>query len=161
MAEKMILTKAAREKLEREYRHLIDVERKDVIEQLTLARSQGDLSENADYDAARERQAQIESRIQEIEAIFNNATMAEEEQGAGNKIGIGDIVDYVKENGVALSVKIAGTIGADPMSVPPTVSNESPIGKALIGQKAGVKVRVECAEPYNITITGFHREGAN
>ena len=159
MAEKkqIILTKAEREKLETEYRHLIDVERKDVIEQLTLARSQGDLSENADYDAARERQAQIESRIQEIEAIFNNATMAEESQGAGGKITIGDYVDYVKDDGVALTVKISGNVGADPTSVPPTVSNESPIGKALLGQKAGAKVRVECAEPYNVTITGFHR----
>ena len=159
MAEKkqIILTKAEREKLETEYRHLIDVERKNVIEQLTLARSQGDLSENADYDAARERQAQIESRIQEIEAIFNNATMAEESQGAGGKITIGDYVDYVKDDGVALTVKISGNVGADPTSVPPTVSNESPIGKALLGQKAGAKVRVECAEPYNVTITGFHR----
>ena len=159
MAEKkqIILTKAEREKLETEYRHLIDVERKDVIEQLTLARSQGDLSENADYDAARERQAQIESRIQEIEAIFNNATMAEESQAAGGKITIGDYVDYVKDDGVALTVKISGNVGADPTSVPPTVSNESPIGKALLGQKAGAKVRVECAEPYNVTITGFHR----
>jgi len=159
MAEKkqIILTKAEREKLETEYRHLIDVERKDVIEQLTLARSQGDLSENADYDAARERQAQIESRIQEIEAIFNNATMAEENQGAGGKITIGDYVDYVKDDGVALTVKISGNVGADPTSVPPTVSNESPIGKALLGQKIGAKVRVECAEPYNVTITGSHR----
>lgn len=159
MAEKkqIILTKAEREKLEAEYRHLIDVERKDVIEQLTLARSQGDLSENADYDAARERQAQIESRIQEIEAIFNNATMAEESQGAGGKITIGDYVDYVKDDGVALTVKISGNVGADPTSVPPTVSNESPIGKALLGQKIGAKVRVECAEPYNVTITGSHR----
>lgn len=159
MAEKkqIILTKAEREKLETEYRHLIDVERKDVIEQLTLARSQGDLSENADYDAARERQAQIESRIQEIEAIFNNATMAEENQGAGGKITIGDYVDYVKDDGVSLTVKISGNVGADPTSVPPTVSNESPIGKALLGQKIGAKVRVECAEPYNVTITGSHR----
>ena len=75
---KIILTPEERAQLEKEYRQLIDVERPDVIEKLSLARSQGDLSENADYDAARDRQAQIEGRIREIEAIFNNAVSAEE-----------------------------------------------------------------------------------
>ena len=150
---KIILTKAEREALEAEYRHLIDVEQPDVIEKLQLARSQGDLSENSDYDAARDRQAQIESRIVAIEAILNNAVMAEaQETGTGNKIAIGNIVDYEKEDGKKVQVRISGNVGANPTTVPPTVSNESPIGKALLGQKVGAKVRVEAVTPYTITI---------
>ena len=68
--EKMILTQDGIEKLKAEYRRLIDVDRPDVIEALKAARAQGDLSENADYDAARDRQAKIESRITEIEHIM-------------------------------------------------------------------------------------------
>lgn len=160
MAEKskIILTKAEREALEAEYRHLIDVERVDVIEKIQMARSQGDLSENADYDAARDRQAQIEGRIVAIEAIFNNAVMAEEvEAGSGNKIAIGDVVDYERDNGKKVTVRISGNVGANPETVPPTVSNESPIGKALLGQKVGAKVRVEAVVPYMITIVKVSR----
>ena len=73
---KIILTPEERAQLEKEYRRLIDVERPDVIEKLTLARSQGDLSENADYDAARDRQAQIESRISQIEHWFRSARIS-------------------------------------------------------------------------------------
>ena len=137
--------------MQSEYRHLIDVERQDVIEQLTLARSQGDLSENADYDAARERQAQIEGRIQEIEAIFNNAIMVT--HAVGDRISIGNIVEFQKEDGSKVTVRIAGNTGADPTAEPPAVSNESPIGKALLGQKVGSQIRVECAEPFNAVIT--------
>ena len=160
MAEKtkIILTQEDRDILEKEYRHLIDVERPDVIEKLQLARSQGDLSENADYDAARDRQAQVERRISEIEAIFASATMASEtSHSAASKVSISDVVEYEKEDGTVLSVKIRGNVGADPTALPPSVSNESPIGKALLGQKVGATVRVECDEPYNITIRKISR----
>lgn len=154
----IILTKSVYEQLESEYRHLIDVERPDVIEKLKLAREQGDLSENADYDAARERQAQIESRITEIEGIFNNAVMADSlESSGGNKVSIGDIVVLAKEDGSQLTVRVSGNVGADPLANPPTVSNESPIGKAILGQKLGSTVRVECANPYNVTIKEVDR----
>ena len=75
--EKMILTQDGIEKLKAEYRRLIDVDRPDVIEALKAARAQGDLSENADYDAARDRQAKIESRITEIEHIMATSTTSE------------------------------------------------------------------------------------
>lgn len=157
MAEKakQYLTVAERDELERERRHLLDVERPENIEQLELARSQGDLSENADYDAARERQAQIEGRIKEIESILNNAILLEENErtsGSSNKISIGDIVVFERDDGREIKVRISGNIGANPETVPPTVSNESPIGKALLGQKVGAKLRVECGNPYGITI---------
>ena len=160
MAEKrIILTEAERAKLEKEYRHLIDVERPDVIEKLQLARSQGDLSENADYDAARDRQAQIESRINEIEAIFNAAVSAEEIASEGKgKITIGYVVTY-KEVGSKekLTVRIVGNVGADPLAEIPSVSNESPIGKALIGAGVGDKVLVEAFDTYEIEILSAER----
>ena len=160
MAEKrIILTEAERTKLEKEYRHLIDVERPDVIEKLQLARSQGDLSENADYDAARDRQAQIESRINEIEAIFNAAVSAEEIASEGKgKITIGYVVTY-KEVGSKekLTVRIVGNVGADPLAEIPSVSNESPIGKALIGAGVGDKVLVEAFDTYEIEILSAER----
>ena len=163
MAEKKtILTASERELLNKEYRHLIDVERPDVIEQLQLARSQGDLSENADYDAARDRQSKIEARIQEIENIFNNAVSADEYidngKGASSKINIGDTVSFTEDaSGLEVVVMIVGGVGADPEHVPPTVSIDSPIGKALLEKKVGSTVLVESTEPYSITITNIKK----
>lgn len=158
---KIILTPEERAQLEKEYRQLIDVERPDVIEKLSLARSQGDLSENADYDAARDRQAQIEGRIREIESIFNNAVSAEEAGiGAGSKkIGIGDIVEFEEvKTGEKQTVRIVGQVGADPFAEPPTISNESPIGLALIGKDVGDVALVESSERYEIKILSFTRK---
>ena len=76
--DKVLLTKSGVEKLEEERDNLINVERPRVIEELQLARSQGDLSENADYDAARDKQAQIEQRIKEIEYMLQNAEIISE-----------------------------------------------------------------------------------
>ena len=78
MAEKTKLTKAGYKKLEEELRYLIDVARDEVKRELAEARAQGDLSENADYDAARGKQAEVEARIKEIEATLNNAEIIEE-----------------------------------------------------------------------------------
>ena len=157
---KIILTPEARETLVKEYRDLIDVQRPDVIEKLQLARSQGDLSENADYDAARDRQAQIEGRIAEIEQIFNNSVAAEESSSnRSKKISIGDVVTFVnRETGEEVTVKIAGNIGADPMADLPTVSNESPIGKALLGAEPGKIVLIESVEPYEVEILKSSRK---
>ena len=161
MAEKKnILTAEEREALEREYRDLIDVQRPDVIEKLQLARSQGDLSENADYDAARDRQAQIEGRILQIENILNNSISAEEvESTRGKGISIGDTVTIFDESlEEEIKVKVVGSIGGDPMAEIATVSNESPIGKALLGHEAGDVVRVESEEPYEVKILSYGRK---
>lgn len=161
MAEKkIILTPEEREKLEREYRDLLDVQQPDIVAKLALARSQGDLSENADYDAARDRQAQLEARIKELENIFNNAVSAEEvgATGTGKKIGIGDTVTYVEKlTGEETTVRIVGNVGADPFGNPPTVSNESPVGVALLGHEIGDSVFVESAKRYEIEIKNFVR----
>lgn len=90
--EKMILTQEGYKKLQEEYRNLIDVERPDVIQAIKEARAQGDLSENSEYDAARDRQAKVESRITEIEHIFDVAIVVDsssEGEKAGKKINRG------------------------------------------------------------------------
>ncbi len=152
MAEdKIIMTREGMEKLEKEYRHLLDVERPEVVEQLVQARSQGDLSENADYDAARNRQAQIERRISEIEHIKDHAEIVETKSGS-KKINLGNLVDYTNEKGEDLQVRIVGTIEANPFAEIPSVSDQSALGRSLIGHVAGDKVIVECDEPYEIII---------
>jgi transcription elongation factor GreA len=154
MAEdKMIMTKDGMEKLEKEYRRLIDVERPDVIAALQAARAQGDLSENADYDAARNRQAQIEARITEIEHIKDIAVVVEEGK-QGKKISLGNLVTYKEvKTGEEMTVKIVGTVEADPFATPyPLVSNESALGVALLGQSSGAQITVESDEPYEIEI---------
>ncbi len=152
--EKIVMTREGMEKLEKEYRNLIDNERPEVIEELKLARSQGDLSENADYDAARNKQAQIEARITEIEHIKDIAVIIEESGKSGKKINLGYTVTYKKLNdGKIVTVRLVGTIEANAFGEVPSISDQSAIGKALIDHWVGDTVRVEAATPYDVEIT--------
>jgi len=157
--EKLEMTQDGLDKLEVEYRRLIDIERPDVIEQLKNARAQGDLSENADYDAARNRQAQIEARINQIEHIKDIAVVVAAPK-AGKKASIGNVISYTEvATGEEMKVRIVGTVEADPMAEPiPLVSNESALGKALLGHAKGETVLVECDDPYEITILDAKNE---
>ncbi len=148
--EKMIMTREGMDKLEKEYRHLLDVERPEVIEALQAARAQGDLSENADYDAARNRQAEIEARIAEIEHIKDIAQIVE----AGDKISLGYLITYRDlDSNEEHTIKLVGTVEADPMAEPyPLVSNESALGAALIGHSAGDEIQIESVVPYRILV---------
>jgi len=153
--EKMQMTRKGLEKLEKEYRRLLEVDRPEVIEALKAARAQGDLSENADYDAARNRQAEIEARIAEIEHIKDIARIVDEGKGGkAKKINLGHTVTFVdKESGEKTTVKLVGTVEANPMATPfPLVSNESALGKALIGKMPGDDAVVESQTPYSIHI---------
>jgi transcription elongation factor GreA len=151
--DKMIMTQEGMEKLEKEYRNLIDVERPEVIEQLKAARSQGDLSENADYDAARDKQSKLEARIAEIEHIKDIAVIVKETK-PGKKISLGNTITYKDvASGEESKIKLVGTIEADPFATPyPLISDQSELGKALLGQVAGNKVVVESPDPYEIEI---------
>ncbi len=150
---KQVLTQEEYDKLQKEYRHIIDVEQPKVTADLELARSQGDLSENADYSAARDHQSQLASRVLELEAIFNNHEIVKKDKNANGSISIGNIVKFsILPDGAVMSVKIAGSTGADPMAKIPTISNESPLAKAMLGKVAGDEVRVEVEEPYSIRI---------
>lgn len=156
----IILTQEGLDKLNAEYRNLIDVERPQVIEALQNARAMGDLSENADYDAARNRQAQIEARISEIEYILNNYRLVEssESKRKGKTINISNVVTYKEvESGETYTVKVVSSVESDPVTDVNNikVSNECALGKALIGRKIGDVVRVNGIKPYDIEIVEF------
>lgn len=153
MSKEFVLTKEGLDQLNKEYRNLIDVQRPEVIEALNNARAMGDLSENADYDAARNRQAQVEGRIKEIETILANAKIVSEKKG--RTINISNVVTFKDLScGETLEVKIVSSIESDPLSDPKhmKISNECALGLALIGKKAGDKVLVKADEPYEIEI---------
>ena len=116
MVNKIELTKEGEEKLNKEYRHLIDIDRPEVIEQLTVARAQGDLSENADYDAARNRQAEIEARIKEIENILANAKIIDGTSKSGKVVSLGSTVEVkdLSDNTIS-TYTIVGTVEANPI----------------------------------------------
>lgn len=133
------LTKSGLEDLEKELRELIDYVRPEVIEQLTASRAQGDLSENADYDAARNRQAEVEGRIKQIEDILANAVVIDTNT-KDNRVGIGDSVVLENQDGKRVTYRIVGTIEADPLNN--KISDVSPLGSKLIGHKKGDSVTI-------------------
>lgn len=153
MTQEIILTREGVEQLNKELRRLIDVEKPEVIEALKNARAMGDLSENADYDAARDRQAKVEGRIKEIEEILANAKVVETKKG--REIGISSVVKFKDlSTGEILEVKIVSSIESDPLSDPDhmKISNECDLGLALIKKKVGDTVTVKAMEPYEIEI---------
>ncbi len=153
MAEKKnILTYAGLKSLESELEDLKVNKRKEVAEKIKEAREQGDLSENAEYDAAKDEQRDIEARIEEIEKILKNAEVVDEEDIDTKKISVGCIVKVLdKEYKEELELRIVGSTEAN--SLKGMISNESPLGQALIGKKVGQTVTVETqygAEKYKI-----------
>ena len=129
-----LLTNEGKEQYEKEYRRLLDVERPEVIEQLQAARAMGDLSENADYDAARAEQAQIEGRILELEKIMENAEIIENKKTDTVDLGVTVKICYVDDDEEE-EYRIVGSKEADPSNN--KISNESPIAKSIIGAKVG------------------------
>ena len=142
MEKKNILTYEGLQKLENELHDLKVVKRKEVAEKIKEAREQGDLSENAEYDAAKDDQRDIEARIEEIEKILKNAEVVVEDEVDLDKINICCKVRiYDCEFEEELEYKIVGSTEAN--SLQGKISNESPVGKALIGAKVGETVKVE------------------
>ena len=142
MIKKNILTSEGLKKLEDELDDLIVVKRKEVAQKIKEAREQGDLSENAEYDAAKDEQRDIEARIEEIEKILKNAEIVDEDEVDLGTINIGCQVKILDlEFDEELTYKIVGSTEAN--SLKGKISNESPVGKALIGKKVGDLVSVE------------------
>ena len=136
MSNKVYLTNEGFLEIEEELNHLKDVKRPEVIKALKEARALGDLSENADYDAARNEQAQIEGRILELEKILETAEIIEKEDT--DKVGLGTtvVLRYLDEDDDETEeYKIVGSKEADPSKN--KISNESPLAKAIWGAKAG------------------------
>ena len=139
---KNLLTYAGLKNLEEELHDLKVVKRKEVAQKIKEAREQGDLSENAEYDAAKDEQRDIEARIEEIEKILKNAEVVVEDEVDLDKISVGckvKLYDYEYEE--ESEFKIVGSTEAN--SLQGKISNESPVGKALIGAKVDDVVKVE------------------
>ncbi len=136
---KVVLTREGLEKLERELHELKTVRRKDVAEKIKEARGQGDLSENAEYDAAKEEQAEIEARIVVLEKMLRNAEIILEEEISRDVVSAGSKVTIFEyEFDEEVNYTIVGSAEADPMES--KISNESPLGSALIGHGVGDEV---------------------
>lgn len=139
---KNILTYEGLKQLEEELQDLKVVKRKEVAQKIKEAREQGDLSENAEYDAAKDEQRDIEARIEEIDKILKNAEVVVEDEVDLNKINIGCRVRIMDmEYDDILDYKLVGSTEAN--SLKGKISNESPVGQALIGKKIGDTIEVE------------------
>ena len=139
---KNILTYEGLKRYEDELEQLKIVRRKEVSEKIKEAREQGDLSENAEYDAAKDEQRDIEARIEELEKILKNAEVVVEDEVDLDRIGIGCKVRIKDlELDEELEYKIVGSSEAN--SLKGKISNESPVGKALIGARKNQTVEVE------------------
>ena len=141
-AKRTILTYTGLKVLENELEELKVVRRKEVAQKIKEAREQGDLSENAEYDAAKDEQRDIEARIEEIEKILKNADVVDEEEVDLDKISVGcTVLLYDVEFEEEVEYKIVGSTEANSLSG--KISNESPLGKALIGKAVGDEIVVE------------------
>lgn len=143
MAEKKtLLTYAGLKALEEELENLKVVRRKEVAVKIKEAREQGDLSENAEYDAAKDEQRDIEARIDELEKILKNVEVVVEEEVDLEKINVGcTVLVHDDEYDEEIEFKIVGSTEAN--SLQGKISNESPVGQALMGKKVGDIVDVE------------------
>ena len=157
MDKKNILTYEGLKKLEDELENLKVVRRKEVSQKIKEAREQGDLSENAEYDAAKDEQRDIEARIEELEKILKNAEVVVEEEADLDKVSIGCSVKILDcEFDEALEYKIVGSTEAN--SLKGKISNESPVGKALLGKQVGDTVTVETpAGEFSYKVLSIHR----
>lgn len=136
---KVVLTPEGYLELEAELNDLKSNKRNEVIETLKYARSLGDLSENADYDAARNEQAQVEARIKELEYKLEHCEIVENKDKNVANVGSTIVIEYEEDD--TEEYKIVGSLEADPFNN--KISNESPIGKAVIGHKAGETISIE------------------
>lgn len=142
MVKPVILTYEGLKKLEEELEYLKTVRRAEVAEKIKQARAFGDLSENSEYDEAKNEQAFVEGRIATIEAMLKNAKVIDDEDIKLDQVNIGCTVKVYDESfNEETEYTIVGSAEADPMNN--KISDESPIGKALIGKKAGDVVSVE------------------
>ena len=152
--ERTVVTKEGYQKLVDELNNMVHVVRQDVIRELQEARAQGDLSENADYDAARERQAQVEARIRDLEAMIANALIIDEKEAKGSKkkVKLGSTVRILDmDTNEEETYTIVGSVEADPLNG--KLSNLTPLAMALLDSKIGDTPTVtQIEEPYKVKI---------
>ncbi|MDF2568134.1 MAG: transcription elongation factor GreA [Oscillospiraceae bacterium] len=138
----IILTDEGLKKLEEELEYLKTVKRKDVAEKIKVALSFGDLSENSEYDEAKNEQAMVEARVTQLEAMLKNVKILDEDELTTDSVAVGSKVKVKDiEFDEILDYHIVGSTEADPAVG--RISDESPVGKALLGHKVGDVVEVE------------------
>lgn len=153
---KYLMTEEGLKQLQDEYDHLINVDREEVKKELAEARAMGDLSENADYDAAREKQAQIEGRIQVLEEMLqpgNYEIITKGENTGVVKVGFTVVVESLDTHEVN-TYTIVGSTEADPLNG--RISNETPLAKAIMGKGVNEEAEVNCRSPYSVKILAIH-----
>ena len=133
MAEEMLLTKEGYEKIVAEHEELVTVRRKEVAERIKEAISYGDISENSEYDSAKNEQAELEERINKLENMMRKAKIIDETSMTNDRVGIGLKVKVIElESNETMEFAIVGSTEADPFEG--KISNESLVGAALIGK---------------------------
>lgn len=147
---KYYVTEEGLNDLKKEYEQLVHVTRNEVIEELKSARAQGDLSENADYDAARDRQAQVESRINVLDNMIRNAVIINESKST-KYVRLGSTVEIEElDTRKKLTYTIVGSVEADPLAG--KLSNITPLAEAIMDQRVGSVVTVNAKIPYDVKI---------
>jgi transcription elongation factor GreA len=136
------MTEAGKQKLQDELEVLKTEKRKEVVERIKIARSFGDLSENSEYDSAKEEQAFVESRIQQLENMIRNAVIIEDDKSNPDVVSIGKSVTFLElPDGDKETYTIVGSAEADPFEG--KISNDSPMGKSLLGKGIDQEVTVQ------------------
>jgi len=142
MADQVMLTEEGFEKLENELEYLETEKRREVAKRIKVAREFGDISENSEYDDAKNEQAFVEGRIQEIKNMLNNAHVVKDEEVTDKMVNLGTTVMlHDLDSDEKISYTLVGSAEADPLNN--KISNESPIGKAILGHAIGDQVKVE------------------
>jgi len=136
------MTKEGKEKIEQELEYLKTVKRKEVVERIKIARDFGDLSENSEYDSAKDEQAFVEGRIALLETMIRNAVIIEGDEANSDTVTLGKSVTFIElPDGEEETYTIVGSAEADPFEG--RISNDSPIAKSLLGRKIGDEVAVQ------------------
>src|ERR1700754_274159 len=153
MQKDVILTPEGLENLKKEIEHLSTTKRREVAERIKEARDFGDISENSEYDDAKNEQAMLESRIASLEDKLRSASVIEKSELSKDVVRVGSQVHVTDDKGKKLSYTIVGSTEADPAAN--RLSNESPVGKALVGRKKGdaVKVTLPSGRQRELTVT--------
>ena len=143
-SDKITITQENFDDLQKQLRYLLDVERPQNQEELALARSQGDLSENADYDAARNKQAEIEANITRIQSILDNCVIAEEKDSKNKITATSTVTIYDEEEGEEITYTLVGSITPNPAEN--KITTESALGAAILGKEKGDEVEIICGD---------------
>ena len=158
MAKEFKITSLRLADLEKELNYLKTTREREIAAMIAEARSYGDLSENSEYDAAKNEQAKLYGRIAEIEDILSHAVIIEDENEASGRVGLGCTVVVENEKGQRIAYKITGSQEANPMEF--KLSDDSPFGRAVVGKAAGDTFTVNAPSgSYSMKVIEVTREG--